>query len=118
MAAPVPVTYLFNRTCPSHEEGLALLRRAAERAGVALALSVREVADDAEAAHLRFPGSPTYLVAGVDVADAPAGVPFAAEACRAYTRPDGRVGPLPAARTLEDALRTAAGAHADEEGHP
>jgi hypothetical protein len=98
------VTYLYNHTCPSHEEGLALLRRAAERAGVSLDLEVREVVDDDQAERLRFPGSPTYLVAGRDVAAPPEGVPFAAEACRAYRLPGGRVGPLPALDDLVAAL--------------
>jgi len=102
------VTYLWNAACPSHREGLALLRRAAGEAGVDLALTEHEVRSDDEARTLRFPGSPTYLVAGRDVAPAPAGVPFAAEGCRAYTRPDGRIGPLPAAETLVAALAAAA----------
>lgn len=108
MPAAVPVRYLFNRECPSHDEGLALLGRAAASAGVTLAVDVHEVADDDEARALRFPGSPTYLVAGRDVAAPPEGVPFAAGSCRAYTRPDGRTGPLPAVETLAAALRAAA----------
>jgi hypothetical protein len=101
------VTYLYNHTCPSHEEGLALLRRAGERAGVALDVEVREVVDDAEAERLRFPGSPTYVVGGRDVAPLPEGVPFAAEACRAYRLPGGRVGPLPDLDDLVAALAAA-----------
>ncbi|HWH15640.1 MAG TPA: hypothetical protein VNT51_12920 [Miltoncostaeaceae bacterium] len=106
--AAVPVTYLWNRSCPSHAEGLELLRRVAESAGVELALTTREVTSDQEAAALRFPGSPTYLVAGRDIAPPPAGVPFAADGCRAYTRPGGRIGPLPDAATLTAALTAAA----------
>ena len=62
MSARVPVTYLFTRWCPSHEEGLALLRRAAEDAGVDLDLEAVEIRSDAEAEAHRFAGSPTYLV--------------------------------------------------------
>ena len=99
------VRYLFSRECPSHDEGLALLREAAVAAGVDLRLEAVEVADDAQAERLRFPGSPTYLVGGDD--------PFAPEgpahawrhdACRAYRARDGRVGPLPAREDLEAAL--------------
>lgn len=108
MGVAVPVRYLFSRECPSHDEGLALLHRAAASAGVALELDAHEVVDDAEAVALGFPGSPTYLVAGRDVAAPPEGVPFAADSCRAYTRPDGRIGPLPALSTLAAALRAAA----------
>jgi hypothetical protein len=101
------VTYLFSRSCPSHEEGLELLRRAGRAAGVDLELTVREVRTDEEAERLRFPGSPTYLVGGGDVAAPPAGVPYRADACRAYERPGGRVGPLPALDDLVAALRAA-----------
>jgi hypothetical protein len=101
----VAVTFLFNHTCPSHEEGLDLLREAADRAGVTLDVEVREVVDDAEAAALRFPGSPTYLIGGRDLADLPEGVPFHAEACRAYRLPGGRIGPLPDLDALVSALK-------------
>lgn len=116
MPVRVPVTYLWNPACPSHEAGLALLERAAQAAGVGLELDVHRVGDDDEARALRFPGSPTYLVDGRDIAPAPAGVPFAAEGCRAYTRPDGGIGPLPALETLAAALAAAAPAHPAEDG--
>ena len=109
----MPVTYLFNRACPSHDEGLELLRRAGREAGVELEITVREVLEDGEAERLRFPGSPTYLVRGIDVAPAPTGVPYRADACRAYERPGGRVGPLPHVDDLVVALR--AGDRAREE---
>ncbi|MDX6646987.1 MAG: hypothetical protein QOK40_2714 [Miltoncostaeaceae bacterium] len=96
---------MFSRECPSHEEGLELLRRAGREAGVELDLTVREVLDDEEAERLRFPGSPTYLLRGTDVAATPQGVPFRADACRAYERPGGRVGPLPHLDDLVAALK-------------
>jgi hypothetical protein len=104
VAAPVPVMYLFSRACPSHAEGLELLRRAGREAGVELDITVREVLDDAEAERLRFPGSPTYLLRGVDVAPPPTGVPYRVDACRAYERPGGRIGPLPHLDDLVAAL--------------
>src|SRR5882724_11848769 len=104
MAAPVPVTYLFSRACPSHDEGLELLRRAGREAGVELEITVREVLDDGDAERLRFPGSPTYLLRGADVAAPPQGVPYRADACRAYERPGGLVGPLPHIDDLVAAL--------------
>jgi microcystin degradation protein MlrC len=100
----LPVTYLFNHDCPSHQEGRALLQRAAEAAGVELEVTVVEVVDDAQAADLRFHGSPTYVLAGVDPFDPPQGVPIAAQACRAYARSDGRMAPLPSLDDLTDAL--------------
>ncbi len=102
------MTYLYSRACPSHEEGLRRLHEAAGDAGVNLRLSLREVLDDREAERRRFPGSPTYLIRGRDLASPPEGVAFQAEACRAYTLPDGRVGPLPDRAQLADALHRAA----------
>ena len=100
------MSFLFSRACPSHDEGLALLRLAAEDAGVTLDLTVVEVVTDAQAQALRFPGSPTYLV-GADDPFAPAAPAhsFQFDACRAYARPGGRIGPLPHHDDLVAALR-------------
>jgi hypothetical protein len=104
----LPVTYLFSRACPSHGEGLELLREAAAASGVELDLEVVEVLTDEDAARLGFPGSPTYLAAGrdlfprEDLGHAPA-----ADACRAYSRPGGRIGPLPHLDDVVAALREA-----------
>ncbi len=108
MSAPgrLPVTYLFSRACPSHEEGLELLREAAAASGVGVNVEVVEVLTDEDAGRLGFPGSPTYLAAGrdlfprEDLGHAPA-----ADACRAYPRPGGRIGPLPHPGDLAAALR-------------
>jgi hypothetical protein len=103
------VTYWFSRACPSHEEGLELLRAAARAAGVEIDVEVAEVTGDAQAAEIGFAGSPTYLVEGTD--------PFPREelghearvdTCRAYARPGGRIGPLPHLDDLAGALRAAA----------
>lgn len=112
MPAPdrIAVTYLFSRSCPSHEEGLALLREAAREAGVALDLDAVEVASDEQAARRGFVGSPTYLIGGRDPfpVDGPPHTP-SHDACRAYARPGGRVGPLPHHDDLVAAVRAAAG---------
>jgi hypothetical protein len=103
------VTYLFSRACPSHEEGLDLLRAAAEEAGVALDLEVVQVRSDEDAERLGFAGSPTYLAAGGDLFEREdPGAAITADACRAYARPGGRIGPLPHRDDLVAALRGAA----------
>jgi hypothetical protein len=104
---PLAVTYLFNHTCPSHEEGLRLLHEAAARAGREIAVTAHEVTSDEEAVRLGFLGSPTYLVAGRDVARPVDGAPFAAEACRVYRLPGERFGPLPHVDDLVRALSEA-----------
>jgi hypothetical protein len=109
MSRAVTVTYLFSRECPSHDEGLDLLREAAAATGVDLRVDAVEVRDDAQAERLRFPGSPTFLVGGDDpfTPQGPAHA-FRWDACRAYRTPDGRIGPLPAREELEAALLGAA----------
>ena len=103
------VSYLFSRECPSHEEGLELLREAAERAGVPVAVESVEVLRDDQAEALGFTGSPTYLAAGRDLfpAEGPGHAPRA-DACRIYARSGGRVGPLPEVADLAEALKAAA----------
>ena len=106
--ARVAVTYLFSRACPSHEEGLELLRDAAAAAGVRVDVTPVEVLTDAQAEQARFPGSPTYLLAGRDpFAPAAPEHDFQFDACRAYARPGGRIGPLPHRDDLVAALRAA-----------
>lgn len=106
----IAATYLFSRACPSHEEGLALLRAAAGEAGVALDVERVEVTTDDAARELGFTGSPTYLLEGRDPfpAEGPPHAP-AYDACRAYARPGGRIGPLPHHDDLVAAVLAAAG---------
>lgn len=108
MSGPLAVTYLFNRSCPSHEAGLRLLQTAAAEAGREVEVTVHEVADDAEAERLGFPGTPTYLIAGRDVARPHEDAAYTAEACRVYRLPGGRFGPLPHLDDLVHALQEAA----------
>lgn len=108
MSGPLAVTYLFNRSCSSHEEGLRLLHAAAAQAGREVEVTVHEVADDDEAQRLGFAGTPTYLVAGRDVARPHEDAAYTAEACRVYRRPGGRFGPLPHLDDLVHALQEAA----------
>ena len=108
VSSTLPVTYLFNHDCPSHEEGRALLNEAATDAGVEVEVTAVEVVDDGQAENLKFYGSPTYIVAGNDPFDRPEGVPIAAQACRAYHHSDGRIAPLPHLDDLAAALRAAA----------
>ena len=107
-SAPVEVRYLFSRECPSHDAGRRLIDTAAEAAGVAVTIDALEVRTDEEAEAMSFPGSPTYLVDGEDIADPDPLVPHRVGVCRAYELSDGRIGPLPDLSQLADALRAAA----------
>ena len=63
-----------------------------------------EVTSDEEAERLRFPGSPTIRVDGLDV-DPEGASARPALTCRIYHLPDGRVSPVPSRDQLEAALR-------------
>lgn len=64
---PVEVELLVSGTCPSRGAAADAVLRAAEEAGVPVALSERVVATDEEARALRMPGSPTVRIGGRDV---------------------------------------------------
>jgi hypothetical protein len=102
----VNVELLFWAGCPSHPQALAQLREALGELGHdPEAVTVREIADDEQAAAERFIGSPTIRIDGRDVVD-PGDEPPALN-CRVYRRRDGRFSPIPDPEDLRDALRAA-----------
>jgi hypothetical protein len=109
MAAVIPVTFLFNRGCPSADAGRELLERAADDAGVVLEVRQHEVTSDGEAEQLGFAGSPTYLVDGRDPFTPEPDALMRHDACRIYVGADGAARPLPGREELAAALRAAAG---------
>lgn len=103
------IEFLYWQDCPSHEEALARLRSAIAASGrVEAELRIIKVDTEEQARELKFPGSPTIRVNGVDVAPEGAGGPHGLT-CRIYLRPDGRVSPLPPEQMLLDALLLAGG---------
>lgn len=102
MSAP-RVELLWWRGCPSWERALAILREEVAAAGLDPdAIAVTEVAGEDEARKLGFPGSPTILVDGADIADPghnPVGL-----TCRVYRHADGSISPLPERAAIRRAL--------------
>lgn len=102
------IDFLYFADCPSHEEGLARLRAVLGEAGAEADVTITEVASDEDAEHLRFLGSPTIRIEGIDID------PTADErhdyslTCRAYTRADGRITPLPPRELIQEAIDRAA----------
>jgi hypothetical protein len=108
MRTPV-LELLWWEGCPSTERALAELRKVLTDVGLSGApVTLREIRTDAQAATLRFPGSPTILVDGADIAPVPADEPGSLT-CRVYMRRDGRVSPIPDPDDLRDALSAAMG---------
>ncbi|MFH1069645.1 MAG: DUF2703 domain-containing protein [Candidatus Glassbacteria bacterium] len=98
------IEYLFFADCPSHEEGLARLRRVLAREGIEERVEVIEVKTDDQARKLGFIGSPTIRFDGRDID--PAGLEGQASAltCRVYRLPDGRYSALPSEEMIRRAL--------------
>ncbi len=103
---PLAVELLYWQGCPSLPEARERLDAALDRAGSEAALSVREVTTLAEARRLRFYGSPTIRIGGVDVEPPPAGTEPSL-GCRIYAAPGGRVAPVPSHAVLDRAIKEA-----------
>jgi hypothetical protein len=99
------VEFLYWEECPSYTQALLRLREVLSEEGLTSDVEVIRVDDEAQAQHLRFPGSPTIRLDGVDIA------PPVEEAhglsCRVYLTDDGRVTPLPSKEMIRRALRSA-----------
>jgi hypothetical protein len=116
LAVEPVIQLLWWEGCPSWERALGMLRGAMREAGLDPgAVEVIEIRDDADAARLGFPGSPTIRVDGRDVQppgpEEPGGL-----TCRVYRLRDGRVSPLPDPEDIREALAAAsAGKEASDE---
>ena len=106
MAAPRrrSIEFLTWDGCPSSAEARELLDRVLDFFDVPAEIETRVVETQAEAEELRFPGSPTIRVDGVDVD--PAGADARpALSCRVYRRPNGTTSPLPSEYQIQAALK-------------
>ena len=78
------VEILYFEGCPNHRPTVELVRRSIDECGVSAQLKEVKVRDDEDARRLRFLGSPTVRVNGVDVEpDAEARRDYAI-GCRVY----------------------------------
>jgi len=103
----VRIDFLYYADCPSHDDALDRLRHVLADEGLAAEIVVTEVATEEQAEVLRFLGSPTIRVDGADIDPTAAGRQDFGLTCRAYTRPDGRITPLPPRELIGAALRRA-----------
>ena len=101
------IDFLFFADCPSHETALARLRDVLAEVGLAADITVTEVTSDRQAAELRFIGSPTIRIDGIDIDPAAADQHDYGLSCRGYRRPDGRITPLPTRDLILAAVRRA-----------
>jgi hypothetical protein len=97
----VKIELLYWEGCPSYPEARVLLEDVLEASAE---FEMREVSTQEEAEALRFPGSPTIRVDGVDI-DPKGASSRPALACRIYHLPNGRVSPIPSREMVESAVR-------------
>ena len=95
------IELLYRRGCPSYPEAQQLVEDVLDDPEE---LRLREVKTQDEAEELRFPGSPTIRIDGVDIDPAGAEARPALN-CRIYRLPDGRISPVPSREMVEAALR-------------
>ncbi|HJY26290.1 MAG TPA: thioredoxin family protein [Actinomycetes bacterium] len=97
------VELLWWEGCPTHDEAGEVLQDILDELGRGEVNVVkREVRTRKDAQQLGFPGSPTFQVGRRDLFPVEAAP---ALTCRVYTRPDGRMSPLPDATELAERLR-------------
>ena len=101
------VEILYFEGCPNYEPARALVVRLARELRVEPKIELVQVADPEAAAMLRFLGSPTVRVNGVDVEPGAEERRDFALSCRIY-RSDGGASEQPAESWVRDALLEAA----------
>jgi hypothetical protein len=100
------VEILYFDGCPSHEPALALVERIDAELGIGADVQMVKVPDQETAARLRFPGSPTIRVDGVDVDPRSEERGDYALSCRVFRTERGAAG-QPDERWIRDALTNA-----------
>lgn len=87
------VSFLYYEECPSHELALGRLREVMAEEDISSDVEVVKVETEDQARKLRFVGSPTIRVDGIDIV--PPSDSMYALTCRAYSLEDNRISPLP-----------------------
>ncbi len=101
------VEILYFESCPNHEPARALVERLAAQLRIEPEIQLVKVADREAAIELRFLGSPTVRVDGVDVEPGAEERRDFALACRIY-RSEGGVAEQPQESWVREALTEAA----------
>ena len=96
------IDLLYFDDCPSWKGGLENLKAALEAEGLDAEIHLIEVADNEEAARLKFLGSPSFCVNGVDWW--PEERDEYSLSCRVYPTPEGVKG-APTVKMLREKLR-------------
>lgn len=102
------IDLLWFEDCPNHQGAQALIEDVLAELGIQAEVRAIEVADDTVAERVRFPGSPTIRVNGVDIEPGYTGCDDCTPRCRVYQTPAGLRG-LPERSWLVAALTAGGG---------
>jgi len=102
------VEILYFEGCPNHHRALALVERLSRELGIEPELRLVNVPDQVAAQRMRFLGSPTIRVGGVDVDPRAEERADYALSCRVFETTDGIVG-QPDEQWVREALLREAG---------
>ena len=100
------IEFLWFSGCPSHQVARHLLADAMASQGITASVDDVDATDIAIAKRLKFPGSPTIRVNGVDIDPGYSDPGDYTPRCRLYLTSAGLQG-LPERRWIEDALQNA-----------
>lgn len=96
------INLLYFDGCPSWQQGLENLKAALTEEGIQARINLIKVEDYAEAVRLKFLGSPSFQIDGVDLwLEESTNYAFS---CRVYTTPEGMKG-TPTIEMLRQKLR-------------
>lgn len=98
------VEFFYWEECPSHDRALAILREILAEEQIQAPVEITEVKSEEEAERYQFYGSPTIRIDGRDIAPPPEDMARPSLTCRAYTRMDGHISPLPPRELILAAL--------------
>lgn len=116
MSSTLQIEVLYFKGCPNHEPAVEQVRRAMRAEAIANAVKEIEVRDAAMAQEIRFLGSPSVRVNGMDVEEAARDAKTFGFGCRTYFEENRRSG-LPPIDLIRRALANAAQAP-EAEGQP
>lgn len=103
------VEILYFDGCPNYEPALALVVRVSRELGLEPEVRLLDVPDQQTAEQMRFLGSPTIRIGGIDVDPSTEDRSDYALACRVFQTEAGPVGPQPDERWVRAALAREAG---------
>ncbi len=107
MSENLRIEVLYFKGCPNHAPAVEHVRQALRAEAMQASIAEIEVKDAAMASDLRFLGSPTIRVNGLDVEPSARGAQTFGFGCRTYLE-DGKRSGLPSQQSIRAALVEAA----------